>query len=784
MNAGNPEPGDGKAPGDAGPPGLQRKRGRRFLRLAAAGVAFAAGVWYGLPWLFPIPEAALRPPVEGVRITDRNGEPLRRLLANGMRAEGEVPLAGIPEHLIRATLAAEDSRFFSHGGVDFPAIVRAAGDGLRAGRTVSGASTVTQQLVKICEPRPRTLAVKIVEALKARRLEMGWSKERILEAYLNRLDYGNLCQGPVAAAAGYFAKPLSDCSLAECAFLAALPQAPTRLNPWRRFPHAQARQQWILKRMAELGWIPEDEYRRAAAEKLVLRRSLNEFEAPHFVDLLLQSQVGPPARGTWRTTLDLTLQRYCEQVVRTHLDRLRDHNVTQAAVVVMDSATAEVLALVGSRDFSGPSGQVNGATARRSPGSALKPFTYLLALQNGYTPASIIPDLPVEYMTPTGIYRPKNYDSRAVGPVSVRTALANSLNLCAVRLLEALGGVRPLIEALRTAGITTLDRPESEYGLGLTIGGGEVTLLELTSAYSCLARMGVRLNPVLTHPPEEGAPASRPEGDRIFDPDACWMLADILSDNSARIRSFGMRSPLRFRFPVAVKTGTSTDYRDNWTLAYTPRFTVGVWAGNFDNSPMRGVSGVTGAAPILREIVLRLEDGDRSPPTWYPVPPGVAMVEVDPLTGLPVPDQWHRVRPRVREIFRREQLPLPPGTDRYDAAGRVLLPPVYAEWLAGPDNWLGSAAAIDSRGESGESRTDWRISHPLAGTTLLLDPDIPGGGTRLPLAVSPPDPTVQWSSDTLRIDGTIAVLTEGRHRLTATDATGRTEETWIQVRRR
>lgn len=771
-------------------PWIPKRKTWKWLSLSAL-LILAAG-YFALPWGLPWPEALSRPVPLGTRITDVYGTSLRRLLADGRRADAAPALVEIPQSLQLATLAAEDHRFYQHGGIDPAAMARALRDGVAAGRSVSGASTITQQLVKLAVPRPRTPRTKILEMLTARRVEMTWSKGQILEQYLQRLDYGNLHLGPAAAAAGYFGKPLADCSLAECAFLAGLPQSPTRLNPWRHPARATARQQWILDRLGVLGWVDAASLARAKAEPLKLRRHYGSFTAPHFVDLLLNSLPEKlENRPTLETTLDLRIQQAAERAVENRLTRLSGKNVTQAAVVVIENATGGILALTGSRDYTSPQGgQVNGATARRSPGSALKPFTYLLALQQDLSPASILPDLPVEYMTASGIYRPQNYNHRAAGPVSLRTALANSLNLSAVRTLESHGGPQALVAALQAAGLTTLTRPAADYGLGLTIGGGEVTLLELTAAYSTLARMGETI-PIRFQllPRTNGDPPRQ----RLFDPEACWLLADIMADNDARARSFGLDSALRLDFPCAAKTGTSTDYRDNWIIGFNPRFTVGVWVGNFDNSPMRGVSGVTGAAPIFRELFSWLDL--QFPSDWFPQPPDVVDCTVDPQTGLPLPPELAGQRRVITEKFRRELAPHGPDAARYDPHGRLVLPLEYAAWLAGPDNWLGNTAVpgrnslADSPSGYGAdtgspSRRVWKISSPLPGTTVLLDPDIPGGGRTLPLKATPANPGLEWSSSTLEIEGATARLVPGRHEITAHDPlTGKNSITWINVRR-
>ncbi len=711
------------------------------VRLKRCALFLSASFLLGydaLPWLFPLPANLLRPPPQGQELTDRQGHLLRKILADGHRTSVALPLAEIPLALQRATLAAEDKRFYAHGGIDFLSLGRALRDAVGQRRATSGASTITQQLIKISQPRPRTWVTKCLEMLTARHLEMSWSKERILAEYLNRLDYGNLRQGCAVAAQGYFSKPLRDCSLAECALLAGLPQAPSRLNPYHHPERAQQRQTYVLNRMLANGHITTDEHQRAMAEPLQWHHDYGEFLAPHFATLALSAE----AQGT-ATSLDLPLQEYCEQVIQQRLAALAEHHVSQAACVVIDNASGGLRALVGSRDFA--TEQVNGALARRSPGSALKPFTYLLALQAGDSPSTMVEDLPIEFSTPTGLYKPQNYSGRSYGPVSYREALANSLNLAAVRVLEKIGGAETLISALQAAGLRTLTRPAADYGLGLTIGGGEVKLLELANAYACLARQGEwrPLNLWNTAPDDAAAV-------QIFDPTACYLLADIMADNAARVRSFGSRSALRFPFPVAVKTGTSTDYRDNWTLGFTPQFTVGVWVGNFDGSAMLGVSGVSGAGPIFRDIFTYLHEHE--PQTWYAQPAQVATAEVDPLTGHPLPPELLGKREVRVEKFHRNHLPPDAVPGQYDAQARLLLPQPYAGWLGSPDNWLGNQAALappDSPLQHASNAL--RIQVPLAGTTYLLDPDLTAAGRLLYLKANAPAKDLHWSCATLEI---------------------------------
>jgi penicillin-binding protein 1C len=521
------------------------------------------------------------------------------------------------------------------------------------------------------------------------------------------------------------------------------------------------------------------------AETIHLQPRRRIFRAPHFVDLVLrerQMNSRASARGDagdelkLGTTLDLDLNRFVEDAVRAQLATLRGKNVRNAAAVVLDNATGDVLALVGSENYFAPgTGQVNGAWAPRSAGSTLKPFTYLLALERGGTPATVVADVPTVFATPTGIFRPENYSRSCAGPVSYRHALGNSLNIPAVKVLAANGGPAALRERLRGWGLTTLDKAAEEYGLGLTIGNAEVRLLELANAYATLARRGewrpwrVRVENVehRTSNIEHRMNAARTAG-------PAWLVADMLADNSARARAFGLHSALRFDFPVACKTGTSSDYRDNWAMGYTPEFTVAVWVGNFDGSPMRDVSGVSGAAPILHTVFEHLHA--RFGTTWFATPAEIVERHVQPLTGHLV------AAPRtdaVREKFLHDRLPPLETPADYDAAGRVKLGLEYLTWSQGSEAALGAKTTVAT--ESGELR----IVSPLPGTTYLLDPDLPSSA-RVPLAAQGAGP-LAWQSDSLEcrvIDGRpMAAVREGEHRLTVRDtATGRSAQTWIRVK--
>ena len=753
-----------------------RQFGKWMLRAGGwCALAFAI-VWWGLPWLAPLPERLMDPLPESPTYLATDGRPLRQMLSSdGQRVAAVVPLDEIPDLFVHATLAAEDKRFFSHGGVDLRAVARAAWDNITHRRVVSGASTVTQQLVKISsdEPSRRSWWRKIVQALQARRLEMTWDKPRILTEYLNRVGYGNLLTGCASAAQGYFDKPLRDLTPGECAFLASLPQAPSRLNPFKNPKGVLARRNFVLERMSADGWLDDAARGIALTEKPTLKHFNGGFEAPHAIGLIAGDK---PESSRIRTTIDRKLQSHIEAVISRKLVMLRDRHVTQAAAVVIENSTGRVLALAGSCDFfASDSGQINGAWTPHSAGSAVKPFTYLLALERGLTPASIIADLPVEFGTSTGVYRPENYDHRNYGPVTLRMALGSSLNIPAVKVLKQIGGEKILYDALVDLGVSTLDAEPEHYGLGLTVGNAPVRLLELANAYSCLARLGEFKPWTLL----ADAPAA--ESRRIFPESVSYLIADILSDNQARVPTFGPHSVIRLPFRCAVKTGTSRNYRDNWTMAYTPEFTVGVWAGNFDNTPMENVSGVSGAGPIMRDIFNYLHDTRGT--SWFTEPADIVRLKIDPRTGRALAMNSPEIRMSREEAFLKTSLPGPAApTDYEPGTGRAYLADEYAAWLEKGDHWLAGMVCLKD-GEA--SHQPPVVIAPTDGTVIVLDPDLRDGGRRLMLQAR--GKKVRWSSPTLKVehqDGTdIAWLEPGRHIVVATDeATGLQSTASIKVR--
>ncbi len=757
---------------------LQKLRRKRIL---LPGIALLAALfcWFLLPLFFPIPGSLTQDPAASPVLLDRHGRPLHRLVLPDYTRSAPVTLDQIPTDLIACTLAAEDKRFFTHGGIDLAAILRAARDAVLHRRATSGASTITQQLVKLSSPpAPRNLRTKFRETLTARRLEMAWPKEKILAAYFDRLPYGNHRTGPVEAARFYFQKPLADLSLAECALLAGLPQAPSRLDPCKHPARAERRRAIVLQRLAASGKYGSSHISAALREPLSLRPLREKSVAPWLPSQFdVQSSISDV-----RCSIDASLQHDLEAIVREEIAKLRDSNVGHAAVAVLHNPTREILALVSSGDWNDPrGGQINGALIPRSPGSALKPFTWLLAFEKGgLHPGSIVPDIPTRFRTLDGLDAPENYDRSFRGPVTVRQALACSLNVPAMRALNDLGGPKILHDFLLDLGLDTIGPDPAPYGLGLTLGNAPVRLLDLTNAYATLAEGGVH-RPVRLWMGDGGwqmadVPASEPSAiSHPPSPLSTHLIADILADAEARAPSFGRGVPLELPFRCAVKTGTSSDFRDNWCLGFTAEFTIGVWVGNFDNSPMKGVAGVAGAGPIFHRAMLRLHQ--QYIPSWPERPAGLVEVALDPLTGktLAAPEV-SRLHPSAFRISRSEflpadRLPLPVSSADRDASGRVLLDSSYSEWFASEHNRRRHELTL---APSLPAENPLRILAPRDGAIYLLDPELPNGGL-LHLATNLPG-QAQWASGTLELrpghPEPVARLVPGEHTLTATDPRG------------
>lgn len=628
----------------------------------------------------------------GHRIEDREGRLLRELPTEQGRRGRPLGLAEIGPRLIGATLAAEDADFFEHDGIDRIAIARAIEQNVRHGRLVSGASTISQQLVKLLDtagvPGPRTLPIKLREAARAQNLESRLTKDQILEAYLNRLPYGRGWVGPEVAAHGYFGRRPADLSWGQATFLAVIPRAPSYLDPYRHPERVRSRQRALLDEMAERGMLTPHEAERAWNEPIELRPLAHAFEAPHFL-VALQGEGRLSSGDTTSTTLDLELQRDIEGLTATHLAALRARRAHNAAVLVLGNATGDILAWVGSADFDDAAidGQVDMVTARRQPGSTLKPFVYALAFDSGVTGAQMLADVPTEFIEgPGSHYAPANFHENFSGPVSARTALATSLNVPAVRLAADLPDGR-LLEFLRQLGLRSLDQSSDHYGLSLALGSGEVELRELANSYATLARGGLHraLRFRLDDPMDAGT--------RVLEQSIAAAVTEALADPLARVGLLSGRSPFDIGFPVALKTGTSSGFRDTWTVGYTAERTVAVWIGNADGAATADLTGGTGAGPLFADVMRRaMRDVSTREPLWDPG--ALVSAEVCALSG-------HRPGPACpHRVVRRFAPAHAPRTDctvhhrarrigasirwTCDAAGPstvAVLPDSFSEWL-------------------------------------------------------------------------------------------------------
>lgn len=564
------------------------------------------------------------------KIYDRNHHLLYQFYANQNRTIVRLP--DIPKVLQQATIATEDKNFYSNPGFDIIAIIRAALTDLR-GERVQGGSTITQQLIKSAFlTSDQTVNRKLEELVLAFWTEHVYTKDQILEMYFNLVPYGGTAWGVEAASQTYFNKHVKELDLAQSAFLAGLPQAPSQYSPfgtnsmlWKN------RQKEVLSHMKDLGFISQKQYSDALSEQLVFQQPETPLKAPHFVmyikDLLIQKYGLPMVEKgglTVTTSLDLSLQEKAEQIVADEVGKDAYLNLTNGAAVVADPKNGDILAMVGSANYDNPDwGNVNIATSLRQPGSSIKIVTYSAALSKGYTPASTIDDAPISFPGAVYAYAPVNYDGQFHGRVTVRQALANSFNIPAVKLLNTIG-VDTFVDMGRKLGISHLEDADN-YGLSVTLGSAEVSMLDMTTAYATLANLGDRvdLNPILKIVDSHGNVVEQKEvsSQHVLDKGVAFQIGDILADNQARSWEFGPNSPLKIDgHRVSVKTGTTDNKRDNWTIGYTPQYVVTVWVGNNDNSPMSQdlASGITGAAPIWHGIMSMLLQGKKDSPLAVP----------------------------------------------------------------------------------------------------------------------------------------------------------------------
>ncbi len=790
-----------------------------LLILLAASLACSVGVYawllVDLPSLDTLYERASAP---STRLLDRHGRVLYEISDPHQGRHTPIKFDDIPAACREATIATEDANYYAHPGVDVTGIARALWINLQGGEVLSGGSTITQQLARNLLLSPderiqRTLTRKLRESILAWRMTQHFSKDDILALYLNEAYYGNLAIGLEAAAQVYFGKSAGELDLAECALLAGLPQSTALYDPLTNLAAAKQRQAVVLDLMAKQGYVTPERAELAKAEDLQFAAAPFPIEAPHFVAYVrqwLEDRYGLEAIYTQglvvTTTLDLDWQTAAQSIARRQIAELQQDkpdqpgkNVNNAAVVAIDPRSGEVLVMLGSPDYFDKQidGAVNAAIALRQPGSSIKPITYAAAFDPQapapLTPASMILDVRSSFPTKEGDpYVPKNYDRLYHGPVSAREALASSYNIPAVKVLQHVGLDR-MIALARALGISTFGQPD-RYGLSLTLGGGEVRLLDMALAYSAFANGGLKVDPVavLQVGDAQGRVLYRqtPQpGQRVLDPRVAYLITSILGDNTARAPAFGEYSVLRLNRPAAAKTGTTTDWRDNWTIGYTPDLVTGVWVGNADNKPMERVSGIAGAGPIWHDFMQEALKGQ--PVQDFARPAGLIDHEVCATSGLlPTPYCPYTKREvfiagtqptqpdnlyRPVDIDVATGLPATPDTprDRVETRVFLLLPAEAREWARDngiPQLTMNNTAPLP--GSAGEQMTNTallpgsaneqsaintqqsaiRITRPDSGTIYRLTPQTPIETQQIPVQAIAAD-GVTLRSLTLLVDG-------------------------------
>ncbi|MEB3829252.1 penicillin-binding protein 1C [Phormidium sp. CCY1219] len=664
-------------------------RNARFRR--SIKIIFALGLLgvtvRSLPYLAPIRASDIAQTEQAITFTDRNALRLGTILTQNQDRTAVVPLDRVSPHFIQAIIAAEDKRYDQNGALDGQAIARAILEALQAGEIVSGASTITMQLARMLEPAPRTLPNKVREVWMAWRLVAGMNKAEILHAYINRLPMGGNVYGVEAASRTYFGLPASELTLAHASLLAAIPNDPNQYNPNYNWRSLKNRQRYVLQRMVEDGYITATQADRAHAEEIqLLLPDRGILAAPHFL-FWLANQL-PDDISHLQTTLDRPLQEFVQAQVQHVVSALAPYNVHHAAALVIHNPTGEVLAYVGSPNYFADAqlGRNDGVQALRQPGSTLKPFLYQLALEkNAVAPHTILADVPTYYAIPGAkLYSPVDFSEKFLGPVRVRVALANSLNVPAVRVLERVG-VATFLLRLQELGFHSLTESPEHYGLGLALGSGEVSLWELARAYVTIARQGERIALSVTDGGKEGEIPSPDSPHSLASPADWALITDMLSDRHARAQAFGVDSVLSLPFPAAVKTGTSSDFRDTWTVGFTRDYTVATWVGNFSGDRMKKVSGVRGAAPLWNRIMLHLHQ-DREPAA-FPPPENMVQRPICATTGLKPTEECSSV---VLEYFAPEDL------TAYNQEAEFTLSDDYNEWLSrhNPPNFASDALKI------------------------------------------------------------------------------------------
>ena len=757
---------------------------RRSLWTALVATAIFATCWVALPFR----SQRLQYYSDTVYLRDCAGTPLRTLLgADELKCdpvdENQIsPWAGM------ALIAAEDKRFYSHPGVDVAAIARASSQNLTSASVISGASTLSTQIIRMTTPRSRNIGTKLIEAFRALQMERKVTKDEILTQYLNRAPFGSNIMGIEAASRFYFGKSSAHLSLAEASLLMGLPQSPSRFRPDRQLAKALKRRDYVLNRMLSLGMISTDALNAAQQQPLAIGSHPESFAAPHFCDWVSASR--PLKPGNCNTTLNAELQAIAEAELRRQSETLKQHGVDGGAVVIIEVKSGAVRALVGSPDYADPhGGQVNGACSPRSPGSTLKPFAFAQAFDRGlYTPDTVLGDVPMQFKE----YTPRNADREYRGLVTVRDALIESLNMPAIQTVQALG-LDAFAQQLRQLGLRNMNHPASHYGVSLVLGTAEFSLIDMANAYACLAREGRWMPYRLL----EAEPARAPNS--LFSCEAAWFVSHCLGGEERSLAFCGHAADVHMP-RVAWKTGTSNGYRDAWTLGYNPDYVVGVWMGNPRGEGSAALVGIDAAAPIVARIFRRLYPEGGGP--WFDRPSALKKELLCQVSGHPVgphcPTQergWvnpgvtrmapcpiHRLLPHERETGKRLSLCELSGRDVSWRVGEI-----WPQHIAAYLNGKQQSATITQSIAAISAPT---ILSPMNGSTLRL-PSHPRDTQPAPIPLkarySQPNETLYWFANNHFIGSTRADKTlywnaaAGSHEIRCTTAAGGIAVASIQI---
>ena len=639
----------------------------------------------------PIPASFLRFDQQELRaqVVDRRGSPLALTYHNRWNFGSQIALHEVPSFLQQAFIFCEDRRFFKHSGIDWWARLHALVQNILARRVVRGASTIPEQVIRIIRPRKRKIWSRWIEGFEAKKLSKHFSKAEILEFYLNQVPYAARRRGIVQAASYYFDRDLETLSKKEMLALAVLVRAPSRLDPYKDPSKLNKRVEFIAKDMLSRKLLSAGEYKEIVKLPLELKKPSLRENAAHFVQYIrsqdnLQRHI---QNGKLVATIDSNLQARFRQMLETRIEVLKDRNVSDGALLVVDHQNDEVIAWVNAGEFSLEQGsQIDAVTSPRQPGSTLKPFVYALALSKGWTAASIVDDLPLSQAVSMGLHDYRNYSRSYYGPLRIRLALGNSLNIPAIRAANFVGE-HEILKLLKRLNFSSLTKGADYYGAGIALGNAEVSLFELVAAYATLARAGV-------YRPLQFVPGNfRPkESTRIFSTEVASLISNILSDPEARQLEFGRGSLLRFPVQTAVKTGTSTAFRDAWALGFSSRYTAGVWMGNMNREPMQNISGSIGPALVLRAIFSEL-NRDADTKELY-LSPKLSAINICSFSGK----RALKSCPQVRDWFRAEHI---------------------------PENYCNAVHGVVELKETFSDHDKPYISRPTPRLNLALDPRIP-----------------------------------------------------------